>query len=109
MLDETSEHLFLLCSSAVTRWFCICITLDDDLSLNENIIAAKRIFPYPFFMEVFMIGAWCIWNERNALIFYGKTPSMAAWKVSFKREVLDYLHKIKPAWHQAIHSWLDTL
>jgi hypothetical protein len=37
----------------------------------------------PFFMEVFMIAAWCIWNERNAWIFNGKTPSLAAWKLSF--------------------------
>jgi hypothetical protein len=34
-------------------------------------------------MEVFMIAAWCIWNERNAWIFNGKTPSLAAWKLSF--------------------------
>jgi len=50
-----------------------------------------------------------MWNERNAFIFYGKIPSLAAWKASFKREVTDHLQKIKPAWHQAIHSWLDSL
>lgn len=33
------------------------------------------------------IAAWCILNERNAWIFNGKTPSLAAWKLSFINEV----------------------
>ena len=45
----------------------------------------------PFFMEIFMVGAWCLWNERNALIFNGKIPSLAAWKNSFKHEVSAHL------------------
>jgi hypothetical protein len=26
----------------------------------------------PFFMEIVMIGAWCIWKERNDFIFNGR-------------------------------------
>jgi hypothetical protein len=35
-------------------------------------------FAYPFFMEVFMIGAWIIWKERNNFIFSHKPPSLAS-------------------------------
>jgi hypothetical protein len=45
---------------------------------------AKQEFSQPFFMEIFMIAAWCLWNERNVLIFNGKAPRVASWKASFK-------------------------
>jgi hypothetical protein len=66
-------------------------------------------FPTPFFMEIFMIGAWCIWNERNAQIFDGKVPNLSSWKASFKKEVNAHLFRIKQSLHQSVHSWLDAL
>ena len=63
----------------------------------------------PFFMEIFMVGAWSLWNERNALIFNGKIPSLAAWKNSFKHEVSAHLIRIKPCFHQSIRLWLNAL
>jgi hypothetical protein len=38
-------------------------------------------------MEIFMIGAWTIWNERNYYIFNHKPPSFTSWESSFKAEV----------------------
>jgi hypothetical protein len=31
-------------------------------------------------MEIFLIGAWCIWTQRNEVIFDGKPPHLEAWR-----------------------------
>jgi hypothetical protein len=36
-------------------------------------------------MEIFWIGAWCLWNEKNDYIFKSKAPSIAVWR-SFKED-----------------------
>ena len=46
--------------------------------MQEKLVTAKGILAQPFFMEVFMIGAWCIWNERNAPIFDGRIPNLGS-------------------------------
>ena len=66
-----------------------------DGSIHEKLFTTKQEFSYPFFMEVVMIGAWCIWNERNALIFNGKVPGLLSWKTAFKKVVGDHLCRIK--------------
>jgi hypothetical protein len=37
--------------------------------LNQKIQAAKLDFAQPFFMEIFMIGAWCIWSMKEMASF----------------------------------------
>ena len=108
-LEETIEHLFFDCPSASVRWFSVGITWEDNLSLNERIYRAKDSFQHPFFMEVFLIAAWCLWNERNAVIFNTRPPSMSSWKAEFQREVKLHLYKIKPSLHNSIFSWLNAL
>jgi len=76
--EETIEHLFFGCSSSVSRWFALGITWDYNANIREKLCIAKQDFPQPFFMEIFMIGAWCIWNERNALIFDGEVPNLSS-------------------------------
>ena len=78
------------------------ISLNEEVQIHHKLLLAKNNFPYPLFMEIFMVAAWCIWNERNALIFNGKAPSVASWKPSFKREIESHLCKIK----QILHSFI---
>ena len=80
-----------------------------DGNIHEKLFTTKQEFSYPFFMEVVMIGAWCIWNERNALIFNGKVPGLLSWKTAFKKVVGDHLCRIKFSLHQSIQMWLDAL
>jgi hypothetical protein len=101
--EETVDHLFFDCSSAVTRWFAIGITWNDNSNVHQKIYIAKMAFYYPFFMDDFMIDDWIIWNERNNFIFNHKPPSLASWKVSFKDEVLQHLLRIKSL-HPSIMS-----
>jgi len=107
--EETIEHLFFSCSSSNCRWFVLGIIWNDAGNIFEKLSTVKQAFPFPFFMEVVMIGAWCIWKERNALIFNGKAPNLSTWKIDFKREVRGHLCRIKTSLHDSISSWLDAL
>jgi len=79
-----------------------------EIYLKDFMLLSKG-FHFPFFMEVVMIGAWCIWNERNALIFNGKPPNLSAWKTAFKKEVVDHLCRINSSLHASIRSWRNAL
>jgi hypothetical protein len=80
-IEETSEHLIFECSAAVCRWFALGISWSNSSSFPQKIYLAKQAFPHPFFMEIFMIAAWCIWTERNKLIFSNKPPGLSTWKL----------------------------
>jgi hypothetical protein len=32
-------------------------------------LQAHLDFGQPFFMEIFLMGAWCLWNQWNDVIF----------------------------------------
>jgi len=65
---------------------------------NANRI--EKVIVLPFFMDI-IIGAWCIWKERNAYIFNNKPPSVfpkkkppsVAWKALFTSEVKPHLRR----------------
>jgi hypothetical protein len=52
----------------------------------QMVIQAKQQFQSPFFMEIFIIGAWQIWKQRNNFIFDHGCPSFSSWKQSFLDE-----------------------
>lgn len=108
-IEETREHLFFDCSTAITRWFALGIIWEEGLNIHDRLAVAKRDFPHPFFMEVFMIGSWCIWNERNALNFDGKAPNFNSWNTAFKKEITAHLFKIKQSLHHSVRVWLNAL
>jgi hypothetical protein len=108
-VEETLEHLFFDCPAATARWFAIGIAWDDAPSLHERIYRAKDVFQGPLFMEVFLIAAWCLWNERNGVIFNKKVPSLGSWKDAFKEETKLLLYRIKSSLHPTILSWLSAL
>jgi hypothetical protein len=53
------EHLFLDCTLAVSRWYSLGILWDENSNVHHKLYIAKQYVSRPFFMEVFMIGAWC--------------------------------------------------
>jgi hypothetical protein len=75
--EEKTMHLFFHCESARARWEVLGIRWPRVPNCFQKLIIARRSWPTPFFMEIFLIAAWCIWKERNALIFEGKPPNLA--------------------------------
>jgi hypothetical protein len=87
--EETAAHLFFNCPAAASRWFALGIVWEENLSVHQKLLQAQLVFGQPFFIEIFMIGASCLWKQRNDVIFEGKTPHLAAWKAIFKALVMD--------------------
>jgi hypothetical protein len=85
-VEETLEHLFFECLATSSRWFALGISWTDSVNIFQKLTIAREASPHPFFMELFMIAANCIWVERNALIIEERAPSLGSWKASFKRE-----------------------
>jgi hypothetical protein len=58
--EETVEHLFFGCSSSVARWFSLGVQWSGQGSIVQMVQQQKSQLQMPFFMEFFMIGAWCL-------------------------------------------------
>ena len=79
------------------------------ITSTKSFTLQKNEFRQPFLMDIFFIGAWCLWNERNDYIFKNKPPSLATWKASVKDTVTNHLIRIKQCYHSSILQWLDAL
>jgi hypothetical protein len=69
--EETTLHLFFHYESARVRCETLGIRWPRVPNCYQKLIIARRTCSTPFFMEVFLIAAWCIWKEHNAQIFEG--------------------------------------
>jgi hypothetical protein len=96
-VEETMEHLFFSCPSATTRWLALGISWNG------------HYFSMPFFMEVFMIGSWILWKERDDFVFHRRPPNVASWIASFTAEILDHLVRFKTVLHRPIVAWLNSI
>jgi hypothetical protein len=57
------------------------------------------------FMEVFTVGSWCIWKERNDMLFKNIAPIVKSWKRSFKEIFPLLIHRTK----EELHSFISNL
>jgi hypothetical protein len=54
-------------------------------------------------MEVFILGAWLIWKQRNDFIFNRGNPSFHAWKLGFLDKAVlqaNRMREDKKAWFE---------
>jgi hypothetical protein len=74
-----------------------------------SIMAAKKSFLGPCFIEIVILTCWCIWKQRNAWIFKNIRPTFRGWKSSFVYEVTLLKHRVKDCTASDLVSWLDRL
>jgi hypothetical protein len=74
-----------------------------------SIMAAKKSFLGPCFIEIVILACWCIWKQRNGWIFKNIRPTFRRWKSSFVYEVTLLKHKVKDCTASDLVSWLDRL
>ena len=72
--EDTTHHLFFDCASSVTRWFSFGLLWSPQGSVYQLLDQHMLTMQLPFFIETFVIAAWCIQNESNVSIFNGKLP-----------------------------------
>jgi hypothetical protein len=85
-VEEMAFHLFFTCSFSQLCWQFLGIQWNLTSDFFQMIIQAKQAFPYPFFMEVFIISAWKIWMQHNNFIFNRGPPSFSCWRRCLKDE-----------------------
>lgn len=67
-VEETAYHLSFTCSFSSAFWSKIGLQWQLNLPFY-SMLTAKDMLQNPFFMEIFIIAAWRICKQGNALIF----------------------------------------
>ena len=63
----------------------------------------------PYFIEIFIIVAWELWNLRNGKIFEAKVVNIQLWTVKFKAQVTLQLHRVNEIYRTTVLDWLNTI
>jgi len=84
--EETIEHLFFTCPFSRQCWDLLGVSWPLLGSRIEIIHEGQRLWDKPMFMEVFVVGAWSLWKERNNKHFRGVEPTVGSWLQRFKAD-----------------------
>ena len=106
---EDISHLFFDCPFALACWQKLGITWNNTNDTIARIVHGRASLGLPFFMEIFIIAAWEIWNLRNGKIFEGKPVNLQLWIVRFKDQVLLQLHRIREELRPLVLQWLSSV
>ena len=106
---EEINHLFFYCPFSTVCWQKIGLAWVTSLDIHSRLVEANYSFNSPYFMEIFIIAAWEIWNIRNGKIFEGHPVNIQLWIVRFNAQVLLQLHRVREDLRSAIVQWLDTI
>jgi hypothetical protein len=107
-VEETTFHLFFTCSFSFQCWTHLGIHWDFDLPFHMMMVKAKQQFNSEFFMEIFMLGAWLIWKQRNNTVFNRDGATFQGWKRGFIEEALLQANRFRSS-KQALFSSLVNL
>jgi hypothetical protein len=108
-VEETCQHLFLQCPFASQCWPIIQIEAPISTMFPEASTQIKDQMQSQFFMATTILMCWSIWTARNKLIFEGVQPSIPAVKLSFQKEMLLLLHRVKDRLHENFQAWIQIL
>jgi hypothetical protein len=60
-------------------------------------------------MDIIIIMSWCIWMERNDLIFRNVQPSLNSTKERFKTEFAWVILRAKVALKSQMSTWIASV
>jgi hypothetical protein len=88
--EVTMFHLFFACAFSVACWRHLRINWRFDLDFHSMMEEANAHFSNKFFMEIFILGAWLIWKQRNVTrsLTEADLPSKAGSWVSSRKLIL---------------------
>jgi hypothetical protein len=85
--EETSFHLFFVCSFTQSCWSPISIHWNLNLSPLDMVIEARRQFGNVIFRELVITGCWVLWTMRNSIIFDNGNCNLSLWRRRFREEL----------------------
>ena len=107
--EEDIFHLFFNCTFATSCWQKLRLRWPNTYDLHEKIAFGRRNSLHGFFMEIFLVASWELWNLRNDKIFNGAPVSTGIWVCKFKKQVKLQLLRVKESFHPQIVQWLDSI
>ena len=107
IVEEDLAHLFITCSFAQECWASIGMMVTQDNPWS-TFISLKQQLSVPFFMEIIIIMNWCIWMQRNDLIFRGLQIHPLDCKMHFKHEFALVIRRAKARYKDAMSQWLEA-
>jgi len=75
-------------------WQKLGFVWSDADDIHYRITQGRIKMALRFFIEIFIIAAWKIWNLRNGKFFEGRPVSFQLWTVSFKEQILLQLQRL---------------
>jgi hypothetical protein len=108
-VDEDIDHLFFDCPFAQACWSKLGISWNMSIKVCDRVVAAASSNNVNFFMEIFIIAAWEIWNLRNSIIFDNGVASIQRWVRRFKAQGYLHLVRVKEDKHASFISFFETV
>lgn len=106
--EETMDHLFASCEFSTRCWCFLKIHWPADVPCITALSSVKAAFNNKLFFEVFALGAWNIWKQRNDFIFEGVQPSFQGWKARFKSDFALLGSRVPQTLSPLFESLLDS-
>ena len=106
---EDRLHLFFTCNFSCRIWKYLQIDWRASGSLHHCLQQVKASFGQPFFMEVMLTTAWCIWIVRNGKTFRNERPSFQSWRRHFVHDITLLSHRFQGDARNGLLTWIHTL
>jgi len=108
-IEEDIDHLFFFCPFAISCWNKLGIQWSTATNVYDRILLTARNSNIPFFMEIFLIAAWEIWNLRNSKIFGNGRPTIRLCIHNFKQQAHLQLLRVRGTDRPPFVQWLETI
>lgn len=106
---EDRLYLFSACNFSIRVWNNLQIDWSNGSEINNCIFQAKRTFGYPFFFEVMLTAAWCIWTIRNGKIFRGERATFGVWRSKFVHDISLLSYRVRDHIRPQLLEWIHNL
>ena len=106
---EDRLHLFFSCLFSSRVWCYLQILWRQDGHLVNSLSQARQSFGHPFFLEVVLTAAWCIWTERNDKTFRNERPSFNSWRRHFVHDITLLSHRFQGDTRSRLLTWINNL
>ena len=104
---EDINHLFFECPFSTVCWQKLGFTWDLNLDIHSRLQEGNHNLNIPYFMEIFIIAAWELWNVRNGKKFEGQPVSIQLWILRFKAQINLQIHRVRVEHRHYVVQWLS--